>query len=152
MHLLTAMARAKTYEQTETFTVILGNKTRTIAIGLLKADPYFSTLKVVLTPIDPDVARKFPQTRGIEHPRMMRLLYNRGEFAPLIYLLEDSHHILADGNHRYYVGYLQNRKLLPAIIVPEHIWSPYVLTGMELVGMGDGLTPEELQKSWSGIK
>lgn len=151
MHYRTMLKRAKRYEDTEIFTMIVDKVVTTIGMGLLKHDPYLLSLEPYITPVDPDIAKNFPQTRGIEHPRMMKILYHRGAFDPIIYLMRGGKHWLADGNHRYYVAYLQNRKELPAIIVPEHIWSPYILTGMEDFGMGQDLTPEELQKSWSGI-
>lgn len=151
MHYTTMLKRAKRFEETEIFTMITDDVVTTVAMGLLKIDPYFLSLEQVITPVEAEHAKSFPQKRGIEHPRMMAILYHRGEFDPVVYIMRGGYHFLADGNHRYYVSYLQGRQYLPAIIVPEHIWSPYILTGMEDLGMGQGLTPEELQKSWSGI-
>jgi hypothetical protein len=92
-------------------------------------------------PVDEQLAQRFIDERSVSlhwcHLLMEHMLANsdqdRVKVAPIIFAETCDHegvsHLLVDGHHRYVLFAIAKLPLIPAIILPEHVWRMFEIIG-----------------------
>jgi hypothetical protein len=100
-------------------------------------------LEVFRTEIDPKFAEASAKDRGLEPHRLARLLeVPIPDWEPLVFCrMPDDTCVLVDGNHRYYVAWQLGEKYVLAYIVPQDVWSRFIVDFPHIPGnIADGFS------------
>lgn len=79
-------------------------------------------------PVDPDQADYVMRNHGVEAQHLARLTPKHLEVPILVLLFPPDYTVIADGNHRFVKAWKLGLPELPAFIVSQEQWEPYVIT------------------------